>query len=452
MKMKKLMLAAAAIAASGAVAAEWQTPDQSKAPMATRPWKVVKDAAPSLVPSGQWKLVWHDEFDGDKLDTSKWCYRTNFWGIDAYWFARPEDHAVEVTNGVARLKLVKRPDGQIVSPQLQTGRLVWDDLGKNPDKNGLWPFPKREKSRFEHRFGYYECRCRLQKKRGWWSAFWMQAPGSGATLEPRNCGVEHDIMESFFPGEVISHAFLTRGYGADYRGFNAYRAPDDVDLKKYPVWKLDTEEFHTFGFLWEEDGYTCFVDGRRSGFKVGGGAGEDVSQVPEFLLVTTECKMFRSDRGTGKADPELEAAYLAGDDFVIDHVRVFDRVDIPGPEWARGDFHARNTITRHQFGRQFKDGNGLRSAFDIDPKNDYWTAELYVPYTYFATYPNAQIPTTSAGGRCWTGNISRWRIGAAGLPKAERPEGEKVEMQRLWTRGNWWNNDSAAFGLFKFVE
>ena len=24
-----------------------------------------------------------------------------------------------------------------------------------------------------HRYGYYECRCRLQQMPGWWSAFWM---------------------------------------------------------------------------------------------------------------------------------------------------------------------------------------------------------------------------------------------------------------------------------------
>ena len=30
----------------------------------------------SLLPPGKkWKLVWHDEFDGDTLDKSKWSYR-----------------------------------------------------------------------------------------------------------------------------------------------------------------------------------------------------------------------------------------------------------------------------------------------------------------------------------------------------------------------------------------
>ena len=87
----------------------------------------VKDRAPSLLPAGRnFKLVWNDEFDGTSLDTSKWSYRTNFWGRRAHWFAAPEDNAVEVKDGLCRLKLVKRPDGQFVSPQLQTGELLWD--------------------------------------------------------------------------------------------------------------------------------------------------------------------------------------------------------------------------------------------------------------------------------------------------------------------------------------
>ena len=63
----------------------------------------------SLLPPGKkFKLVWNDEFDGDRLDASKWSYRTNFWGQRAYWFATPEDNAVEVKDGLLHLKLVKK--------------------------------------------------------------------------------------------------------------------------------------------------------------------------------------------------------------------------------------------------------------------------------------------------------------------------------------------------------
>ena len=94
-------------------------------PVACSEARTVEGREPSLLPKGKkFKLVWHDEFDGTKLDESKWSYRTNFWGRRAHWFATPDDGCVEVADGKLRLKLKKLPDGQFVSPQLQTGELM----------------------------------------------------------------------------------------------------------------------------------------------------------------------------------------------------------------------------------------------------------------------------------------------------------------------------------------
>ena len=147
-------------------------------PLACAVSHVVEGHEPSLLPDGKsFELVWHDEFDGDRLDESKWSYRTNFWGRRAHWFAAPEDGCVEVFGGKLHLKLKKLENGQFVSPQLQTGELMWD-----------------------------------------------------------------------------------------------------------------------------------------------------IPHVPEFILLTTETKWYRNNRMTGKAVPELEAAARAGDDFVVDYVRVYDIV------------------------------------------------------------------------------------------------------------------------------
>ena len=296
---------------------------------------VMADSAaypPSILPTGfRFKLVWHDEFDGDRLDESKWSYRTNFWGRRAHWFATPEDGAVEVRDGFLHLKLVKRADGQFVSPQLQTGELVWDvpHIANKAVTTGFWPLPKRKKPKFMHRYGYYECRCRLQQMPGWWSAFWMQTPMQGCSLDPRRAGIEHDIMESFEPGEVLPHCFHANGYGADYLGFRVPRKPKgmrgDAHNKANSV-KLDKTQFHTFGLLWEPDGYTLYVDGEQRGPKVGQGDGEAVSQTEEFILVTTEAKWYRNKQMTGEGVPELEDAVSANDDFVVDYVRVYDIV------------------------------------------------------------------------------------------------------------------------------
>ena len=36
---------------------------------------------PSLLPEGNWEMVWADEFDGTTLDASKWDYRLNMMGL-----------------------------------------------------------------------------------------------------------------------------------------------------------------------------------------------------------------------------------------------------------------------------------------------------------------------------------------------------------------------------------
>lgn len=286
----------------------------------------VEGEAPSMLPKGrQFRLVWNDEFNGDKLDTSKWMFRTNFWGIRFRAFAAPEEGAVEVKDGKVHLKLIKRGPGDYASPQLQTGELMWD-YPRLENPKTFWPMPKRNKPKFEHKYGYYECRARLQQEEGWWSAFWLQSITQGTCLDPARGGVECDIMESFEPGVIFPAAFHTNGCGEEYFSFTSPRLPakgawrervDSVSMN------LDKTKFHVFGMLWEKDGYTIYVDGRQRGEKVNNA----VSHVPQFILISTEPKNYRKNRMTGKAVPELENAWKKNDMYIVDYVRVYDIED-----------------------------------------------------------------------------------------------------------------------------
>ena len=331
-RMKAILFAATAIVAAGVALGDdgalVQKPKVKgdpieKYPVACTERATVDGEAPSLLPDGhEFKLVWSDEFNGDALDTSKWGYRTNFWGRRAHWFARPEDDCVEVKDGLVHLKVRKLPDGQFVSPQLQTGEIMWD-VPPMDNPTGFWWLGKREKPKFARAFGYYECRFRLQRMPGWWSAFWMQTETQGCCLDTARAGIEHDIMESFYPGDVCRHMFHYDGYGPDYK---KYSIPGGITKDWVGSLSMSTDEFHVVGLLWEPDGYTVFVDGRRHGEKTGLAQGKPVSHTPEFILISTECMWYRQNRMTGKGVPELEAAAAAGDDFVVDFVRVYDIV------------------------------------------------------------------------------------------------------------------------------
>jgi hypothetical protein len=53
------------------------------------------------------RLAWHDEFDGDRLDTGKWTYRidTRFWSVQLA-------QNVSVADGWLRLVLKKEKQGE----------------------------------------------------------------------------------------------------------------------------------------------------------------------------------------------------------------------------------------------------------------------------------------------------------------------------------------------------
>lgn len=313
------MIIATIMSAALAVAAQF--PPVTSLPLECEKVVTVSGKEPSWLPEAKkFKLIWNDEFDGDKLDMTKWSFRTNFWGSRFTCFADENDtDAVKVEDSLLYL-YVREKDGRFYSPHLQTGALVYDGP-KTDDGKAFWPYAKREKPKFMHKYGYYECRAKTQRERGWWSAFWLQSPDVGATLNPTHSGIECDIMECFTPGRIIPSAMHYNGYGADYRGFQSDRGSGNIHSRALAI---DQDEFHVYGCLWEPDGYTFYIDGRRKGPKIGHGEGEAVSDTEQFILVSTECHSYRRN---GKPESKvLSKAVQANDAFVIDYVRVFDIV------------------------------------------------------------------------------------------------------------------------------
>lgn len=272
----------------------------------------VENHEPSYLPDGDWKLAWADEFDGTTLDESKWSYRLNFWGnpFPAYC-----DKGVSL-DGESNVVFtpVRMDDGRICSAQLQTGSNSFDIPKPSYDKdvnacgdNNFWPLGKLPKPTFMHRYGYYEVRCKFQKTDGWWSAFWLQSPSIGTTFDPAWSGVEVDIMEYFGKKKLTSGNFYG-GYGTDLKN----------DARVYYDLEGEEDAFHRFGLLWTENEYVFYYDGKETARTQ-----KPISQVPQFILLTTEVQGYR--RGDGqKHDKESENSL--GDSFVVDYVRVFDIV------------------------------------------------------------------------------------------------------------------------------
>ncbi len=304
----------------------------------------LEDHADSFLPEGkEWKLVWHDEFDGTELDETKWGFRLNFWGQRFKTFTT---EGVELDgNSHIRLHMIKKGD-DYYSPLLQTGSLTYD-MPKEDD--GFWPFGEAEKPKFMHRYGYYEIRCRLPKNRGWHAAFWLQAPGVGSHPNPRFAGVECDIMENYrqhVDGKMIG--------GTIWGGIGK-----NIDMSGHFVWDYEetADGWHYYGVDWSPDGYVFYADGKEIGRVLppereaernimrenpdsktwilpGSTAIGPVSEVEQFILVTTECHGYRGPgffsapegHPAGTPAPILKEAVLP-DYFEVDHVRVFDQIE-----------------------------------------------------------------------------------------------------------------------------
>ena len=260
----------------------------------------------SNLPSGKkWKLVWHDEFDGDALDTKKWGFRLHIMQTRHQTFTT---EGVEVRNGKLYLTLFEK-DGQYYSAHLQTGENYLDRPG-NPYSSGLtWPIAEFREPKFLHKYGYYEIRCKLQEQPGWWSAFWLQSPIIGAGPDPARYGVEIDIMENFTRDNRISHNIHWNGYGKDHK----HKGSGEITVEE------TSDGFHTFGVDWSESGYVFYIDGKET-WRVD----EPVSDTEQFILVSTECQGYRG--GTRDQPSEELKETVLPDAFIVDFVRVYDGV------------------------------------------------------------------------------------------------------------------------------
>ncbi len=271
----------------------------------------------SFVPSEkQWQLVWHDEFDGNSLDETKWNYRLNYWGVPSPTFT---SDGVEVSDGSLKLHLLEK-NGEYLSPHLQTGSNTFD-IPK--DSDGFWPFGAYEPVKFMHRYGFYEIRCRLPKNDGWHAAFWLQAPGIGSHPDPRFGGVECDIMENY---KQHTHGLIGcgngwGGYGKDCKWNGHFWFPYQ-----------ETEDgWHHYAVDWPPSGYAFYADGRKIGVQK-----TPVSEIEQFILVSTECHGYHKNLGNrGGLEKKIGSGNSCGpvevlksavlpDCFEVDFVRVFD--------------------------------------------------------------------------------------------------------------------------------
>lgn len=219
-----------------------------------------------------YRLAWEDTFAGTELDTNKWRLRGV--GPRALGFVSPE--AVKVEDGLLKLSAFRK-DGRIYISAVGT------------------------QETFMTRYGFFECRARLQRSPGVWAAFWIQSPAISQGEDPATYGAEIDIMECFrkLGPDIVSHN-VHWAYGPHQqttRGMQSYR-------------KGVGTGFHTFALEWTPDKYVFFVDGYRY-YEVT----TAVSHIDEYMILSMELP---------SKEEEISQTVFP-DVFEVDYVRVYKK-------------------------------------------------------------------------------------------------------------------------------
>jgi beta-glucanase (GH16 family) len=220
-----------------------------------------------------YKLYWEDNFDGNKLDTTKWKVR----GKGPRAIAYVSEEAVKVEDGCVKLFALQKGDTL---------------LGSAIGTQGL----------FMSRHGFYECRAQVQKSPGGvWAAFWIQSPKISEGEDPAVYGAEIDIMECFrkLGKDIVSHN-VHWAYGPHQQSTHGMQS----------YLKGVGEGFHTFGLEWLPDKYIFYVDGYKF-YEVTTG----ISNIDEYMILSMEYP--------GKKEEIAKSVFP--DVFIVDYVRFYKK-------------------------------------------------------------------------------------------------------------------------------
>ena len=221
---------------------------------------------PEGVPSN-FNIVWRDEFNGNKVDETKWAFAYSGFdtAADTQMHNTDNPENVSVSDGVLHLTARYSPTRERWNSATKQMETV-PRTNTKKDKNGntiTYPAPftsgalntftdkGKVKASFKGDF-YAEARIKLPMSESSWSSFWLT--GTNGKQWPQNG--EIDVFES-------------KGYDPSFLQANTHtpRSEKDLTHSKQTQRQLsnngDTQtDFHTYGVLKTKDSITFYYDGK----------------------------------------------------------------------------------------------------------------------------------------------------------------------------------------------
>ncbi|MBC2662510.1 glycoside hydrolase family 16 protein [Novosphingobium flavum] len=287
-------------------------------------------AVPAPAETADWRLVWSDEFDGERIDPAHWGFEDDCWGggndeRQCYTASRDnarieEGHLVitarrQIANGPA---LPRRQRRDAVDPAATVTR-EFTSARLTTRGKAAWCF------------GRIEVRARLPQGQGLWPAIWLlperdgygpwAASGEIDLLEAVNLGVPCADCAKGREDRILGTLHFGKPWPGNAQASTTVHASEVLD------------GFHTFAIEWAADRITWQIDGRTYSERSAGewwSSGSNAPGAPfdqpfHLILNLAVGGRLAEGRNLGGVDPAGFPKRLE-----IDWVRVWQKGDSPG--------------------------------------------------------------------------------------------------------------------------
>ena len=184
--------------------------------------------------SSESPYLWHDEFDGDEVNSDKWTFEigtgASGWGNNEWEYYTNRKENAYVQDGILHIRANKE---DFEGSKYTSARMITKD-------------------KFSFTYGTVEARIALPVGKGIWPAFWLLGQNIDAVSWPA-CG-EIDIIETVNSENIV--------YGTNHWANGSEYATYGNNTGNYRDQKfdLDVTQFHNYKFTWDKKYIRMFVD------------------------------------------------------------------------------------------------------------------------------------------------------------------------------------------------
>jgi len=234
----------------------------------------------------EYELAFHDEFNGNELDTTVWGF-----------------HDLGERRSAVNVK-----DACLLNSNGELEIRNWTEISDSDTVHYAGMVETKE----NFTFGYYEARIKFDIEMGSWGAFWIMYHNFRDNFtendNPKDDGVEIDIME-FVPtkNRYGCHNLHWNGYGEFHESEGSGQRMNG-----------ELEGYHTYSLLWTPEEYVFYIDGQES-WRIAKG----ISHTNEYIILSTE---IQDDSWAGEIPEGGYGSFDETDNIMhVDYVRVFHK-------------------------------------------------------------------------------------------------------------------------------